>query len=282
MLRHQESLQAKQRTLLQQLDSLDQEREELQASLGEAEEDRARLAEQLEESREQSGREQSGQQLRELLDTLQREKLSLEQSVSELQANVSKLEEQLQELKERERLLVFFPELHIPTETQFESKGVGSSACFSCSGLVPFGSPRACRGSCQPQTRQHYLYNTVCPTNSQEGLRPWAVLSCYHLNTPPCVSAVHPTSGPGNKARPGHGKSFFLPLQFPLALFCVPAATSQAVLVLPGWGRLLSNRQPRCWGGRGAAANTKQAGSSGQSSASCCKDVVFCLQAPGA
>uniref|UniRef100_A0A8C8A889 Coiled-coil domain containing 157 n=1 Tax=Otus sunia TaxID=257818 RepID=A0A8C8A889_9STRI len=121
MLRHQESLQAKQRALLQQLDSLDQEREELQASLGEAEEDRARLAEQLEESREQSGQQLRAQQ--ELLDTLQRQKLSLEQSVSELQANVSKLEEQLQELKERERLLVFFPELHIPAETQFESTG---------------------------------------------------------------------------------------------------------------------------------------------------------------
>ncbi|XP_026715810.1 coiled-coil domain-containing protein 157-like isoform X1 [Athene cunicularia] len=121
MLRHQESLQAKQRVLLQQLDSLDQEREELQASLGEAEEDRARLAEQLEESREQSGQQLRAQQ--ELLDTLQQEKLSLEQSVSELQANVSKLEEQLQELKERERLLVFFPELHIPAETHFESTG---------------------------------------------------------------------------------------------------------------------------------------------------------------
>lgn len=58
-----QSLQAKQSALLQQLDSLDQEREELQASLGEAEGDRARLAEQLEESREQ--REQSRHQLRE-------------------------------------------------------------------------------------------------------------------------------------------------------------------------------------------------------------------------
>ncbi|NXW04300.1 CC157 protein, partial [Fregetta grallaria] len=100
MLRHQESLQAKQRALLRQLDSLDQEREELQASLGEAEEDKARLAEQLEESREQSGRQLQAQQ-----------------------ANVSKLEEQARELKERERLLVFFPELHVPTETQFESTG---------------------------------------------------------------------------------------------------------------------------------------------------------------
>ncbi|NWZ26843.1 CC157 protein, partial [Asarcornis scutulata] len=102
MLRHRESLQAKQNALLQQLDSLDQEREELQASLGEAEGDRARLAEQLEESREQ--REQSGHQLR-------------------AQQDVSRLEEQAQELKEREKLLVFFPELHVPVETQFESTG---------------------------------------------------------------------------------------------------------------------------------------------------------------
>ncbi|NXE01755.1 CC157 protein, partial [Chaetorhynchus papuensis] len=100
MFRHEESLQAKQRTLLQQLDSLDQEREELQASLGEAEEDKARLAEQLEQSREQNGKQLQAQQ-----------------------ANTSRLEEQAQELRERERLLVFFPELHVPTEMKFESSG---------------------------------------------------------------------------------------------------------------------------------------------------------------
>nr|XP_021143877.1 coiled-coil domain-containing protein 157 isoform X2 [Columba livia] len=59
----------------------------------------------------------------ELLDVLQQEKLSLEQNFSELQAKVSRLEEQAQELQERERLLVFFPELHVPSETQFESSG---------------------------------------------------------------------------------------------------------------------------------------------------------------
>ncbi|NXA92223.1 CC157 protein, partial [Melanocharis versteri] len=100
MFRHEESLQAKQRTLLQQLDSLDQEREELQASLGEAEEDKAQLAEQLEQSQEQSGKQLQAQQM-----------------------NTSRLQEQAQELRERERLLVLFPELHIPTETQFESSG---------------------------------------------------------------------------------------------------------------------------------------------------------------
>ncbi|NXM74949.1 CC157 protein, partial [Serilophus lunatus] len=100
MLRHEESLQAKHRVLLQQLGSLDQECEKLQNSLGEAQEDKARLAEQLEQSQEQSGKQLQAQQ-----------------------ANVSRLEEQAQELRERERLLVFFPELHIPTETQFESSG---------------------------------------------------------------------------------------------------------------------------------------------------------------
>ncbi|CAN8193252.1 unnamed protein product [Coccothraustes coccothraustes] len=121
MFRHEESLQAKQRTLLQQLDSLDRELEELQASLGEAEEDKARLAEQLEQSQKQSGEQLQARQ--ELLDTLQQEKLALEQSILELQANTSQLQEQAQELRERERLLVFFPDLHVPTETQFESSG---------------------------------------------------------------------------------------------------------------------------------------------------------------
>ncbi|NXU59931.1 CC157 protein, partial [Turnix velox] len=100
MLKHEESLQAKQKALLQQLDSLDQEREELQANLGEAEEEKSRLEKQLEQSQEQSG-----QQLR-----AQQEK-------------VSSLEEETQKLKEREKLLVFFPELHIPAETRFESTG---------------------------------------------------------------------------------------------------------------------------------------------------------------
>uniref|UniRef100_A0A8U8B6C1 Uncharacterized protein n=1 Tax=Geospiza parvula TaxID=87175 RepID=A0A8U8B6C1_GEOPR len=121
LLRHEESLQVKQSTLLQQLDSLDRELEELQASLGQAEEDKARLAEQLEQSQQHSGKQLQAQQ--ELLDTLQQEKLALEQSILELQANTAQLQEQAQELRERERLLVFFPDLHMPAETQFESSG---------------------------------------------------------------------------------------------------------------------------------------------------------------
>ncbi|KAM9194076.1 coiled-coil domain-containing protein 157 isoform 2-T2 [Dugong dugon] len=124
MVRHQESLQAKQRALLQQLDSLDQEREELRGSLDEAEAQRAHVEEQLESL--QSEREQGQCQLRaqqELLQSLQQEKQGLEQATMDLQLTISELERELLELKERERLLVAFPDLHRPLEAQIQSSG---------------------------------------------------------------------------------------------------------------------------------------------------------------
>ncbi|XP_036076853.1 coiled-coil domain-containing protein 157 [Rousettus aegyptiacus] len=122
MVRHQESLQAKQRALLQQLDSLDQEREELRGSLDEAEAQRAHVEEQLQ--RVQSEREQGQCQLRaqqELLQSLQGEKQGLEQATRDLQLTISELELELVELKEQERLLVAFPDLHRPVEAQIQT-----------------------------------------------------------------------------------------------------------------------------------------------------------------
>uniref|UniRef100_G3STR0 Coiled-coil domain containing 157 n=1 Tax=Loxodonta africana TaxID=9785 RepID=G3STR0_LOXAF len=124
MVRHQESLQAKQRALLQQLDSLDQEREELRGSLDEAEAQRAQVEEQLQSL--QSEREQGQCQLlaqQELLQSLQWEKQGLEQATTDLRLTISELERELLELKERERLLVAFPDLHRPLEAQIQSSG---------------------------------------------------------------------------------------------------------------------------------------------------------------
>ncbi|XP_061241315.1 coiled-coil domain-containing protein 157 isoform X2 [Bos javanicus] len=124
MVRHQESLQAKQRALLQQLDSLDQEREELRGSLDEAEAQRAHVEEQLQSV--QGEREQGQCQLRaqqELLQSLQREKQGLEQATTDLRLTISELERELVELRERERLLVAFPDLHRPAEAQIQSSG---------------------------------------------------------------------------------------------------------------------------------------------------------------
>ncbi|XP_040319778.1 coiled-coil domain-containing protein 157 isoform X2 [Herpailurus yagouaroundi] len=121
MVRHQES---KQRALLQQLDSLDQEREELRGSLDEAEAQRAHVEEQLQNVR--SEREQGQSQLlaqQELLQSLQQEKQSLEQTTTDLQLTISGMEQELVELRERERLLVAFPDLHRPIEAQIPSSG---------------------------------------------------------------------------------------------------------------------------------------------------------------
>ncbi|XP_075773119.1 coiled-coil domain-containing protein 157 isoform X2 [Pelodiscus sinensis] len=117
MLRHKESLQTKQRVLLHQLDSLAEECEELRAGLGEAEDDKAKLAQELTESQAEAQRWRGQLEAKEqLTESLRQEKQSLEQATSEL-------EERVQELRERERLLVSFPELHVPAEAVFESTG---------------------------------------------------------------------------------------------------------------------------------------------------------------
>ncbi|XP_027718929.1 coiled-coil domain-containing protein 157-like [Vombatus ursinus] len=124
MIRHQESLQAKQRALLQQLDSLDQEREELRTSLEEAEVQQANLEGQLQAAcgdKEHMEVQLKAQQ--ELLQSLQQEKQGLEWATEELQVTVYQLDKSILELKERERLLVAFPDLHVPSEAQFESSG---------------------------------------------------------------------------------------------------------------------------------------------------------------
>nr|XP_011748923.1 coiled-coil domain-containing protein 157 isoform X1 [Macaca nemestrina]XP_011748924.1 coiled-coil domain-containing protein 157 isoform X1 [Macaca nemestrina] len=120
-LQQQESLQAKQRALLKQLDSLDQEREELRGSLDEAEAQRAHVEEQLQSEREQGQCQLRAQQ--ELLQSLQREKQDLEQATTDLRLTILELERELVELRERERLLVAFPDLHQPTETQIQIHG---------------------------------------------------------------------------------------------------------------------------------------------------------------
>lgn len=58
----------------------------------------------------------------ELLQSLQQEKQGLERTTEELQVTVCKLDKSILELKERERLLVAFPDLHVPSEAQFESE----------------------------------------------------------------------------------------------------------------------------------------------------------------
>lgn len=96
----------------------------MRGSLDEAEAQRAHVEEQLQSIR--SEREQGQSQLlaqQELLQSLQREKQGLEQATTDLQLTISEMEREVVELRERERLLVAFPDLHIPIEAQIPSSG---------------------------------------------------------------------------------------------------------------------------------------------------------------
>ncbi|XP_039766014.1 coiled-coil domain-containing protein 157 [Ornithorhynchus anatinus] len=122
--RHREALQAKHRNLTQQLSGVAQEREELRASLGAAEDARRRLEGQLpalEAERGQLQRRLAAQQ--ELLRSLRRENQRLEGSAQDSRLTVSELEGLVRQLRERERLLVAFPALHVPPEARWESSG---------------------------------------------------------------------------------------------------------------------------------------------------------------
>lgn len=84
----------------------------------------------------------------ELLQSLQREKQGLEQATTDLRLTILELERELVELRERERLLVAFPDLHQPTETQIQIHGRGL-------GMVPracWGSGPAAEGLCGQDT----------------------------------------------------------------------------------------------------------------------------------
>ncbi|XP_063769452.1 coiled-coil domain-containing protein 157 [Pseudophryne corroboree] len=119
---HKESLQAKQKSLLQQLDRLSQECENLRGNLGDADEERAKLEGQIEQmEKEEENLKSQLKDQQEMVQVLQQEKVTLEMSVSEVKRQLTELQGCLQAQKEREKLLVSFPDLHPLPE--FESSG---------------------------------------------------------------------------------------------------------------------------------------------------------------
>ncbi|XP_067911035.1 coiled-coil domain-containing protein 157 isoform X2 [Heterodontus francisci] len=124
MLRHEESLKAKIKALLQRVDGLDEEREELSTRLAESEAGIDMLEEQLRTVNVEKNilQEQLQEQLQ-LTEQLRQEKHGLENFMTELKKNLFQLESQVQEYKEQQRLLVAFPDLNMPSETQCESTG---------------------------------------------------------------------------------------------------------------------------------------------------------------
>ncbi|TKS79063.1 Coiled-coil domain-containing protein 157 [Collichthys lucidus] len=122
--RQQESMQAKQKSLLKRVDALDEECEELQRQLGETEEREVDLHKQLQQMSEEKERVQAQlAQQQELCSELQNDKQTLETQGAELKNNVAELKEYVQALRERERLMVAFPELSPVAQAQPQSTG---------------------------------------------------------------------------------------------------------------------------------------------------------------
>lgn len=117
-----QSLQAKQKSLLQQLDRLSQECEDLRGSLDDAEEQKGKLEEQIEKiEKEEENLKRQLKDQQDVVRILQQEKVTIEKSVSEVTKQLTELQGCLQEQKERERLLISYPDLHPLPE--FESSG---------------------------------------------------------------------------------------------------------------------------------------------------------------
>ncbi|KAM9391506.1 coiled-coil domain-containing protein 157 [Pholidichthys leucotaenia] len=122
--RQQESVQAKQKSLLARVDVLDEECEELQRQLGEREQKQLSLHSQMQQISEE--KEELQAQLTRQQDVcleLQNEKKALEMNKEQLTNSVAELHKYIQALKERERLLVAFPELTPVTQVQPQSTG---------------------------------------------------------------------------------------------------------------------------------------------------------------
>ncbi|XP_041642931.1 coiled-coil domain-containing protein 157 [Cheilinus undulatus] len=122
--RQQETMQAKQTSLLKRVDVLDEECEELQRQVGENEERQIGLHSQLQQMSEEKEEVQAQlTQQQDFCSELQKEKQTLETHVGELRKSVAELEEYIQDLRERERLLVAFPELSPLARSQPQSTG---------------------------------------------------------------------------------------------------------------------------------------------------------------
>ncbi|AWP06747.1 putative coiled-coil domain-containing protein 157 [Scophthalmus maximus] len=115
--RQQESMQAKQTSLLERVDALDKECEELQRQLVEGEERQTNLHNELQPMSEE--KEQLQAQLTQQQDFC----LELQNDKQTMETNEEELKEYVQALKERERLLVAFPELSPLAKARPQSTG---------------------------------------------------------------------------------------------------------------------------------------------------------------
>ncbi|KAK2191714.1 hypothetical protein NP493_47g04026 [Ridgeia piscesae] len=122
--KHVESVQGKQDSLLERLDALDRDNEELRDEMGELEEVKDKLEEELEKAEEQRSKlEEQLAEEKELQREISEQKEALEGAVRELRGEVREMGRKLEKAKDQERLLVEYPDLNGPVNTDLTGSG---------------------------------------------------------------------------------------------------------------------------------------------------------------
>ncbi|ESO97771.1 hypothetical protein LOTGIDRAFT_72099, partial [Lottia gigantea] len=119
-----ETLQAKQTSLLERIDQLDRENEELKEQMNELEEERESITEKLERIQAENEKlQQQSEEQKAMMKKLVSEKDKLEKNMGETKSLIEKLEEQVKEAREREKLLVEYPDLNGPVNPDYKGTG---------------------------------------------------------------------------------------------------------------------------------------------------------------
>ncbi|XP_072288588.1 coiled-coil domain-containing protein 157 [Eucyclogobius newberryi] len=122
--RQQESMQAKQKNLVERVDGLDEECEELQRQVAESEEKQIELHGQIQQMSEDSEQLQAKlNQQQDLCVKLEKDKEKLRTKISDLTNTVAELKQHIKACTERERLLVAFPDLNPLPQAHPQSTG---------------------------------------------------------------------------------------------------------------------------------------------------------------
>ncbi|XP_059144278.1 coiled-coil domain-containing protein 157-like isoform X2 [Physella acuta] len=122
--KHNESLQAKQEALLSKMSLLGQNNEEFSSQVADIEEEKLALENKLTELKVET--KELKQKLKEnkvIIKNLEKEKKKLEKSVKAAQESVSALTSELEEAKQRERLIVEYPDLNGPVNSDLHGSG---------------------------------------------------------------------------------------------------------------------------------------------------------------
>uniref|UniRef100_A0A8C6YCL8 Uncharacterized protein n=1 Tax=Naja naja TaxID=35670 RepID=A0A8C6YCL8_NAJNA len=146
---------------------------------------------------------------------LRQEKQTLEQSASELQRTISELGELIHEMKEKEQLLVFFPDLHIPVETRFEISGnvmedMGKQLQANNIRISILEEENARLRNAIAKIKGPAQQETQKVGGSAQGTREGAIQR-HQASPGPLVGRKQPPPGPGDPPEAGNRPVFGLP-----------------------------------------------------------------------